>query len=227
MGAPRIDEVARLIGDPSRAAMLDALMDGRAWTGCELARAAHVATSTASEHLQRLVSGALLGVVAQGRHRYYRIASPEVARTIEALSLLASRQPAQRSGRGIDADLRRARTCYDHLAGALGVALADALRDCGAIALGPSGGAITPAGRALFAAHGIDLDVGSPRRAPCRPCLDWSERRLHVAGGAGAAIAAHAFAHGWVSRRQATRAVTVTELGTRALRETFGLDWRP
>jgi DNA-binding transcriptional ArsR family regulator len=226
MTVPRIDEVGRLVGDPSRATMLDALMDGRAWTGRELARIAHVAPSTASEHLQRLVSGALLTVVAQGRHRYFQIASPDVAHALEALAFLAPPAPARYETLSrIDAEMRRARTCYDHFAGELGVALADALVRRGAIALDPNGASVTGRGAAFFAETGIAFESGNLGRPLCRSCLDWSERRSHFAGRIGAALARHAFEHEWVRRKAGTRAVDVTRAGATALHDVFGVAW--
>ena len=228
MAAPRIDDVARLVGDPSRATMLDALMDGRAWTGRELARAAHVTPSTASEHLARLVNGALLCVVPQGRRRYYRIASADVAHALEALMVLVPQTARTRVAHSVgEVQLRRARTCYDHLAGELGVAVAQALVRVGALRLDADGAALTPHGADLFAELGIDLVARNPGRALCRPCLDWSERRFHLAGRAGAALASHAFERGWIGRADSTRAVVVSAAGITALREAFALEWRP
>jgi hypothetical protein len=202
--------------------MLDVLMDGRAWTGRELARAAHVTPSTASEHLQRLVNGDLLSVVAQGRFRYYRLASPEVAYALEALMVLAPREPVTAPKRAaIDPILRRGRTCYDHLAGELGVALTDALVRRGAIVFGSDGGTLTPEGVAFFEQLEIAIEPGNARRPLCRACMDWSERRLHLAGRAGTALAKHALRRGWVQRQKGSRAVVVTDIGAVALRDYF------
>jgi DNA-binding transcriptional ArsR family regulator len=200
--------------------MLDVLMDGRAWTGRELARAAHVTPSTASEHLQRLVSGELVSVVQQGRFRYYRIASPEVAYALEALMVLVPHDRTATPKRAaIEPALRRGRTCYDHLAGELGVALTEALIRRGAIEFGPAGGTLTATGAELFQRLEIAIEPGNARRPLCRPCMDWSERRLHLAGRAGAALAQHALARGWIQRQKGSRAVVITEIGTTALRE--------
>ncbi len=197
-------------------------MDGRAWTGRELARAAHVTPSTASEHLQRLVNGDLLSVVAQGRFRYYRLASPEVASALEALMVLAPRDAAATPKRAaIDPLLRYGRTCYDHLAGELGVALTEALVRRGAVVFGSDGGALTPVGVEFFEQLEIAIEPGNARRPLCRPCMDWSERRLHLAGRAGAALARHAFERGWTQRQEDTRAVLVTDTGVAVLYELF------
>lgn len=222
---PRLDEIARLVGDRSRAAMLSALMDGRAWTGRELARAAHVTPSTASTHLQRLVNGRLLGTIAQGRSRYYRIASAEIARVLESLMVLAaSPVPRHPTERRIAAELRVARRCYDHLAGRLGVAIADALVSAGALIFADGTATLTAAGRELFAKLGIAFDE-RPKRLLCRPCLDWSERRPHLAGIAGAALANAALERNWVQRNGSGRALSVTPAGARALRDALGLHW--
>ncbi len=217
--------LAQLIADPSRAEMLAALMDGRAWTGRELARAANVMPSTASAHLQRLVGGELLSVVPQGRHRYYRIATAEVAHALESLMVLAPpRTPRHPTAQRLDLALRRARTCYDHLAGALGVSIAEALRKRGAVEFDDHAARLTPDGTALFARLGIAC-APAGRRPSCRACLDWSERRRHLAGGIGAALCRHALDNEWVRRRPATRALDVTVRGVVAFHEAFGIDW--
>ena len=222
MNAIRIDEIGRLVGDPSRAAILDALMDGRAWTGRELARSVPVTPPTASEHLQRLVAGGLVTVHPQGRHRYYRIASPEIASALESLMVLAERTTKPERRVRIAPELRAARTCYDHLAGEFGVALADALIRGGAIALDDATATVTPAGRQLFASIGLEFEAARAQRPVCRPCIDWSERRPHLAGVVGAALAEHAFANGWVRRIDGSRGLDVAQAGRHALRRLEG-----
>lgn len=225
-------EVAALAGDPGRAAMLHALMDGRALTAAELARVAGITPQTASDHLARMVAAGLLGVVKQGRHRYHRLASPDVARMMESIMQVAAvpepgRPPLTVGPR--DAALRSARTCYDHLAGRLGVALADALVTDGHIELTDDAGLVTERGIALLRRMEIDVDALPARRGNrstrmlCRPCLDWSERRPHLAGAVGTAICRHSFAKGWIRRKDGTRAVAVTPMGQRIFREEFGM----
>jgi DNA-binding transcriptional ArsR family regulator len=213
-------EISALLGDPARAAMLGALMDGRALTAGELARASGITAQTASAHLARLTGAGLLAAEKQGRHRYHRLASPEVARMIEGIMRVATAlRPVATGPR--DAGLRAGRTCYDHLAGRLGVALADALVEGGQIELAHDGGLVTEKGVALLQRLGIA--PGTARRPVCRPCLDWSERRPHIAGQLGAPLCAHCFGQGWVRRVEGTRAVTVTPHGGRMLREVFGV----
>ena len=224
-------EVAALAGDPARAGMLHALMDGRALTATELARAAGITPQTASSHLARLTVAGLLSVEKQGRHRYHRLASPAVAQMMESIMLVASRSAPARPRLSVgprDAALRAARTCYDHLAGRLGVGLADALVAGGQVELGGDGGVMTDAGMHLLHKLGIDVDpmvVRSARkgRVLCRPCLDWSERRPHLAGAVGAALCTLSFDNGWVRRMDGTRAVQVTPKGQRRFRELFGV----
>ncbi len=217
-------EIAALIGDPGRANMLAALLSGEALTATELAAIAGVSRPSASEHLAKLTQGQLLAVTPQGRHRYYRLASADVARLLESIMTLASRQDtARRATPRIDPALREARTCYDHLAGRLGVALADALSARGAVILTPDAGELTGPGRNLMDSLGISLETSRPgKRLLCRPCLDWTERRLHLGGVLGAAIYARFTELGWVERTKG-RAVTVTSAGHRGLAEAFGL----
>jgi DNA-binding transcriptional ArsR family regulator len=226
----QVAQVAQLIGEPARAAMLIALIDGKALTASELAQAAGVTPQTASGHLARLAAADLLKVSKQGRHRYHRLASADVARMLESLMQTATRRlPEPRkvvTGPG-DRAMRRARTCYDHLAGELGVAIADALIATGAIEFEDEAGLVTPGGLEFAARHGFAPHIGdkSPRtaRALCRPCLDWSERRPHIAGRLGAAICARFLEDAYVRRVDSTRALTVTPKGRTALKEIFGI----
>jgi DNA-binding transcriptional ArsR family regulator len=221
-------EVAALAGDPARANMLHALMDGRALTASELARVAGITPQTASGHLSQLALAGLLTVEKQGRHRYHRLASPAVACMMESIMQVAAETaPRQRKvfTGPRDAALRAGRTCYDHLAGHLGVALADAMVLHGQIELDIDAGIVTDAGMALLQRLGVDLNEHGKKkgRMLCRPCLDWSERRPHLAGAVGTALCKHCFEAGWIKRVDGTRAVTVTVKGERGLREIFGI----
>ncbi len=217
----RIAATAALLGDPARANMLAALMDGRALTAKELAFAAHVTPQTASGHLAKLSDGGLLAAEKQGRHRYYRLASPLVGQMLEGVMAVTGPEPPRATTwRGGDA-LRAARTCYDHLAGRLGVALADALTELGYVTLGTDGGELTEEGRRFLDGFGASPAPG--RRVFCRPCLDWSERRPHLAGRLGAALASRCFELGWIERQRDTRAVVITQAGRQGFRGTFGI----
>lgn len=225
IAAANLAEVAALVGDPARANMLAALMDGRALTASELAFMARVTPQTASAHLAKLTQSHLLSVTSQGRHRYFKLASPLVGRMLEGIMAVAAIEAPKRHRPSSpkDAALRQARTCYDHLAGRVGVALADALMNEGHVVLSEDGGSVTDSGGALFRSIGIDLDAGRPRqRCFCRPCLDWSERRPHLAGALGAALATTAFERGWIQRLRDTRAVAVTPSGAAAMTTLFG-----
>ena len=220
-------EVAGLIGDPARANMLSALMDGRALTAGELAWAAGVSAPTASGHLARLAEARLVAVERQGRHRYHRLATPEVARAVEALMTVAAAGPRRHRPAGPrDEALRAARTCYDHLAGRLGVALADSL-----LARGPRRGRGRGRrgrrhgcrwGLPQRPARGRLCDTAAGARL-CRTCLDWSERRPHLAGRLGAALCRRALELGWIERARDGRAVAVTPAGRRGFAEVFGI----
>jgi len=227
----RFAEIAALAGDPARAGMLHALMDGRALTASELARVASVTPQTASEHLAKMAAAGLVQVQKQGRHRYHRLASPSVAQMMESIMRVASRldtpRPAPVTGPR-DVALRAARTCYDHLAGHLGVALADALVAGGHVELSYDAGVVTDAGVELFGRLGIDVTLfsagrGKTARVLCRPCLDWSERRSHLAGAVATALCKRSLAEGWIRRIEGTRAVTVTAKGQRVFREAIGV----
>jgi DNA-binding transcriptional ArsR family regulator len=218
----RIAATAALIGDPARANMLAALLDGRALTAKELAYAAHVTPQTASGHLAKLADGGLLAGEKQGRHRYFRLASPLVGHLLEGVMAVTAPEPARpTTWRGGDA-LRTARTCYDHLAGRLGVALADALSDRGHVALGTDGGEVTERGKRFLDDFGASPAPG--RRVFCRPCLDWSERRPHFAGRLGAALATRCLDLRWIERQRDSRAVTITAAGALGFAETFGIN---
>lgn len=223
--------IAQLIGEPARAAMLIALIDGKALTAGELARAANITPQTASGHLARLAGADLLKVSKQGRHRYHRLASGDVARMLEGLMQAAARGlPAPRkiaTGPG-DAAMRRARSCYDHLAGELGVAIADALVASGAVEFEDDAGLVTPLGLELAARHGFapitsETTARRSARPLCRPCLDWSERRPHIAGSFGAAICTHFLERAYLRRIDGARALTVTPKGRTALKDIFGI----
>lgn len=222
---PYLAECAALIGDPARANILAALMDGKARTASELAFVAGVSPQTTSAHLAKLTQGRLLSLERQGRHRYYRLAGAEVAEVLEALTRVAVKGPPRHRPTGPrDAAMREARTCYDHLAGRLGVALTDALLARGDLI--PNGRDFTPspAGEAFFAAFGIDLDAARrKRRAFARVCIDWSERRPHLAGALGAALAERCLALDWIAPLADSRALRITAKGRNGLAESFAI----
>jgi DNA-binding transcriptional ArsR family regulator len=217
-------EVGALIGNPARANILSVFFDGRAHTASELAASAGVTPQTASWHLSNLTAGQLLVAEKQGRHRYYRLASPLVAQVLEAALVVATgRRHKPRSTQ--DDALRTARTCYDHLAGKLGVAMTAALVRRRCLLLARDGGKLTAAGIHLLTGMGVDLHTAERRkRIFCRPCLDWTERRPHLAGAVGAAIADRCFELGWIARTPDSRAVSITRAGRQGLMEVFGVD---
>jgi DNA-binding transcriptional ArsR family regulator len=220
-------EVAALVGDTARATMLASLMGGQALTASELAYLASISRPTASEHLAKLVEARLIAITKQGRFCYYRIASPLVARMLESIERVAAIDvPPRYQPRSIKNDrLRFARTCYDHLAGQVGVAIADALGVNEHIVLTPEGGEVTDAGAAFLTDFGVDLAQKSrSRRLFCQPCLDWSERRFHIAGHVGAEICRCCLALGWFKRERDTRALRLTPSGKAGLFECFGVD---
>ena len=223
---PSIAEIAALVGNPARANIVNVLLDGRALTATELAYIGGVSPQTASGHLGRLTESGLLAVQKQGRHSYFRLASPLIGRMLEGIMAVAAEGPPRyrQRWRGDEA-LRTARTCYDHLAGRLGVALADALSARGHVVLGDDGGIVTSPGEAFLSEFGIHVDgVAQGKRVFCRPCLDWSERRPHLAGAIGAALAKRSFVLGWVTRLRDTRALAISAKGRAGLACTFGIE---
>ncbi len=221
---PDIALVASLLGDPARANMLTALMSGRALTASELASEAGVTPQTASAHLAKLQQGRLVVQRKQGRHRYYQLTGDDIAEVLEGLMGLAARVGHLRTRTGPkDPALRRARVCYDHLAGDFGVRLFDLLQSRGHVAVDGETVEITEAGRAFAAEFGIDLAaIGGKRRPLCKACLDWSNRRNHLAGALGAALLARIYALGWARREPDSRVVTFSPEGEKAFAEAFG-----
>jgi DNA-binding transcriptional ArsR family regulator len=238
--------VAELIGVPARAAVLLALIDGRARTAGELALIANVSAQSASGHLSKLLDGGLLTVQSSGRHRYYRLAGAEVAHAIEVLSLIAMR-PLDATARGaacrggarvgataVDAaggraravaEIYVARSCYDHLAGRVAVEMASVLEQRKVIrACGEREYAVSREGRRWFATLGVDVEqLQGMRRSFARRCLDWTERRPHLAGALGAALFSRMLELGWVARRRESRVVRITHSGERELGNRFGV----
>ncbi|MFN2744383.1 ArsR/SmtB family transcription factor [Bacillus sp. z60-18] len=221
----KMAETAKLVSDSSRAAMLTALLDDRFYTASELAGFAGIKPQTASFHLSKLADADMLFCQKQGRHRYYRLKNANIAQALEGLLNIAPpgeirslRQSAE------DQALRKARTCYDHLAGTLGVILAERLVEMGFLQEEESAFAVTEKGAACFKELGIDISqVRRKRRSFCHKCLDWSERRHHIAGALGAALLDLFFRMDWIRRRPKTRAVTFTPKGEKELERVFGL----
>jgi DNA-binding transcriptional ArsR family regulator len=221
-----VSRIASAIGEPARARMLYCLLDGRARTSTELAMVAEVTPSTASVHLRRLNTQRLVAVLAQGKHRYYSLAGANVAAALEALSVLAGGtrdtfEPNTPNG------LRAARTCYDHIAGTLGVALHDRFQAMGWLSGGSSTGnayELTPGGTEACKALGMDLGaMRTLRRRLAYACVDWSERRPHIGGAVGAALLEVAMKRKWVIQELDSRALAVTKTGWREMRTRFGL----
>ncbi|MFO1217099.1 MAG: winged helix-turn-helix domain-containing protein [Burkholderiaceae bacterium] len=220
---PRIDTIAALIGEPARAEMLSALMADRALTATELAGLAGVSRATASAHLGKLCRAGLVTVHDQGRHRYFRLAGADVAQLIESLAGVAFRSGAVRlKSSPREPALRRARVCYDHLAGELGVQAFESLLAQDVLRIDAGGLQLGAAAAAWCVGFGIDLGaLTSQRRMVCRACMDWSERRTHLAGALGAALLQRLFTLGWARRVEGTRIVGFTPPGERAFAERF------
>ncbi|MBD3137089.1 ArsR/SmtB family transcription factor [Microbispora bryophytorum] len=223
-GDADIAPVAALIADGARAAMLTALLDGRALAAGELARIAGVSAPTASSHLARLLDGGLVTVVKQGRHRYYRLAGPDVARTLEVLARISGRVAVRSLRQSRQARLlREARSCYDHLAGRVGVELYDALVREGGLIEADGGCLLTVSGAQALSELGVDVDrVRRARRRFAPDCLDWLERRPHLGGALGAAVLDRLLAREWLVRGTVPRALRLTGTGREGLERIFG-----
>jgi DNA-binding transcriptional ArsR family regulator len=220
---PDISRIANLVGDPARANMLTALMDGGALTASELALEAGVTAQTASSHLGKLMEGGLLSLQAQGRHRYYSLAGPQVAAMLESIIGVAEAVGPKRARPGPrEAVMREARICYDHLAGEHAVAMLDGFLARGVLTSDNGEIHLGQAGPAHFAAVGIDTNAfGKQRRPACRACLDWSVRRFHLAGALGAAILDKIIAEKWARRDADSRAIVFSPKGKIAFEKTF------
>ncbi|MEP7157130.1 MAG: helix-turn-helix domain-containing protein [Betaproteobacteria bacterium] len=222
---PNIVRIAALIGDHARTEVLTALLGGKALTATELAAIAGVTKQTISNHLAKLLDAKLIAVESQGRHRYFRLADDDVAHLLESLMGVAYRTGAVRlRSSPRDPAMRKARVCYDHLAGELGVQVYESLLSREALAPDADGLVLTPGGRKFFLRTGIDTDaIRLQRRNFCRACLDWSERRHHLAGALGAALLDHMIAKGWARRELNSRVVSFSSAGESAMRSAFQL----
>ncbi|MDH7796256.1 MULTISPECIES: ArsR family transcriptional regulator [unclassified Beijerinckia] len=218
---------AALIADPARARMLTFLLDGRAYPAGQLAEVSGVTPQTASSHLAQLLAGGLVTCEAQGRHRYYRLTGPRVAQALEHLATLATHQPVKRPALSTEArELRFCRSCYDHLAGQIGVAVTQALQTHRFIAMADDQQfRLTPEGAAWFEAVGIDTQALKPtRRGIARPCLDWTERTYHLAGPLGRQLLDTLIARGWLRRAKDTRRLQLTPKGRLELKQRLDID---
>jgi DNA-binding transcriptional ArsR family regulator len=219
---PDISSVAALISEPSRGRILITLLDGRSLPATELAQRAGITCQTASSHLAKLTEGGLLQVIAQGRHRYYRIANARVAELLESMARFAPRKETCRPEPKSLIEI--ARTCYNHLAGSLGVRMTEAIVAQGLLREVGRDYQLTKKGAQWFFDFGIDIeDLRKSGRVFARQCLDWSERRNHLAGVLGSAMARNLFELGWIERVRESRAVRITDFGGRELKRLLGV----
>jgi DNA-binding transcriptional ArsR family regulator len=222
---PNIAKIAALIGDPARAEILTALMNGKALTATELARVAGITKQTASSHLAKLTDAQLISQTHQGRHKYFQLADLDVAGLLESMMGVAYRAGSLRLVPGPrDPALRLARVCYDHLAGDLGVKLLDSLVEKRVLRSSNDSYEVAESGWSFFEHLGITSEsVGHSKRPICRPCLDWSERRHHLGGALGARLLESFFSSGWARRIEDTRVVQFTQGGEVAFRTLFSI----
>jgi len=220
--AEEVAKIAALVGETTRTRMLLALGDGRALPAGELAACADITAQTASGHLAQLVMAGLLTMVRQGRHRYYRLASSHVAALLESVMVVAATSPRPMVSSRVDPALQQGRTCYNHLAGRLGVAICDALVQAHRVILDDAGAHITPGGLVFLESMGIDIR-GIRRHPYARTCIDWSERRPHLGGTIGIAIHKRCLELAWIVPHLDSRAVRVTDLGKKQFLSQFGI----
>jgi len=220
----QLAEIGALLADPSRAVILLALMDGSARPAGELALLAGISPATASAHLRKLCDGGLLDGLAQGRHRYYRLAGEDIAHLVETLALTRARPSRVAVASAADPALMRARTCYQHLAGQLGVAFFERLRARRGLVLATDAVHLSRRGHNFLADAGLVDSDDAIEKLPGRSCLDWTERRFHLAGALGTHLARCLFDRGWLRRRKDTRALAITPRGHSGL-AALGLDW--
>jgi DNA-binding transcriptional ArsR family regulator len=226
MPSTTLSAIGAAVADGTRAELLDVLMDGRAHTGSELARQVGVAPSTVSEHVSRLRDLGFVDVDAQGRHRYVRLAGNHVAALLESLGSFTGSAP-EPSRRRIPAELATARSCYDHLAGEIAVGVYDQLVARGHLAVHDHRPTLTESGATMFDLLGVDVNsLASARRPMVRSCIDWTERRHHLAGSLGAALLDRLLAEKWFSRARSGRALRVTDTGVDGLARHFGVTVR-
>jgi DNA-binding transcriptional ArsR family regulator len=220
---PDLARIAQTVGDPTRIRMLAQLLDGRALTAKELSYGAGVGPATGTAHLRRLMDDALLSSTTQGRHKYFRLASSDVARTIEALTALA--RPSLQPDDSL-APIRAARFCYDHLAGRVAIQIVTSLLENNFVTIDSKAFVVTRKGAQCFSRLSIDIESLAHSRRKFAPlCLDWSERKDHIGGALGAALATKMLDENWITRKPGSRVVTVTRTGRRALARHFGINW--
>src|SRR4030095_16039609 len=221
-------EIASIIGDRCRSTMLWHLLDGRALTATELSILADVSAQSASNHLSLLVRSDLLVVERQGRHRYFRFANDEVAHVVESMASLVNATPSAGKKISEPVGIKYARTCYDHLAGKLAVDLADSLRQKGVLRMSDRQLLLTREGRKWFHSRGINIqELENRKRILTRACLDWTERKFHLAGGLGAALLQYMLKEDWIRRKSNTREILVTSVGKREIESQFRISVMP
>jgi DNA-binding transcriptional ArsR family regulator len=225
---PDIAAAAALLGDPARAAMIALLVSGDAYPATVLAASAGISAQTASVHLAKLTAGGIVNSTKSGRHRLYRLDGPKVAAAFEALAAISSVRPIRSLHQSDESKaMSTARMCYDHVAGYVGVAITNALGRVGALSQADRGYVVSRRGRSWFSDFGIDVDTtAQSKRKFATQCLDWSERRPHVGGALGAALAERMLRAGWFTRRRTNRSLIVTDSGWKALNAHFGIEHR-